>query len=156
MSDYLYSMSNPSIPGVIRIDQSNIDPREKLAMMGSEGRSQRIDWVVRVADGPASLAAVNRTLAIHADDSWPGHFRCDPMSARASAIQFTTVRELDAPAIVVPAALPSLVLGLGLSVHFLGQTQGHTGPSAALIAAALFWVVYTLPIGSGGRASAAQ
>lgn len=153
MGYFLYCMSNPSIPGVVRIDYANWDPREQLEKMGPSARSQRIDWVVRVADGPASLAAMQDALAAHVDTSWPGHFRCDPMRARAVAIDYTTVRSSDEYEGETRRVntLPCAVLALGLAVQFLGIINGHTGPSVALIAAALFWVVHTLPIGSGDQ-----
>lgn len=147
MPDFVYCLSNPTIPGIVRVDTANSDPREKMAMLGTRGQSLRIDWVVRVADADASLAAMTEALSQYADPSWPGHYRCDPMEARAVAIQFTTVREPEEFEQVEaqPNVLPSLVLGLGLAVQFLGFSHGDSGPSVALIAAALFWVVHNLP-----------
>lgn len=156
MADFLYCISNPSVPGVVRIDKSNTNPRQGETNASSRTAAQRIEWVVAVADGDASLIAFHRALAAHADPSWPGHYHCDPIRARAVAVQFTTEREIPTASEATGSALPSLVIGLGLSVQFLGMINGHmTAPSAALIASALFWVVYTLPIGSGGQAKMA-
>lgn len=157
MSDYLYCISTPTIPGVIRIASSMSDPRTlETARVArcSIGRGSRLDWVMPVADGAAAEAALKNALARYAEPSSPDHFRCDPMRARAASIQFRGHRnpesrgDMDgAPAVILPAA----VLSLGLAVHFLGIAHGQSGFSPALIAAALFWAVHMLPMGSGGQ-----
>ena len=157
MTDYLYCISNPSVPGIVRVDRSNTDPRRALLEFEASGVStQRLDWVIHVADGAAALAALRKDLSGDADPSWPGHYHCDPTRARIVATAYAAQRhETTVKKTSSISSLPSLVLGLGLAVQFLGMISGHTvGPSAALIASALFWVVYTLPIGSGGREKA--
>lgn len=154
MAEFIYCISNPSIPGTIRIDRAQRDPREMLPTMGSSKQPQRIDWIVRVSDGESTLREINETLAQYKDESWPGHFRCAAALARSVAIEFTASDAAEEKAAIQATALPSLVLGLGLAVQFLGITNGQVGMSAALIAAALFWVVYTLPAGTGGKAQA--
>jgi len=152
MTDFLYCISNPSVPGVVRVDRSNTDPRQALLQFDSVTSTQRIDWVIHVTDGPAALADFRAALSEHADPSWPGHYQCDPAQAREVAEQFALRQVTDAAQETV-TSLPSLVLGLGLAVQFLGMINGHTmGPSAALIASALFWVVHTLPGGSSETA----
>jgi len=150
MADYIYCISNPSIPDVIRLDQSGVDPRQSLAELGSRAGSQRINWVVKVRESHASLQAVRNALADYADSNRRDHFHCEPMRARAVAIKYTNARTPEESDAFENASLPSLVLGLGLCIQFLSMQNDciGAGASLALIVSALFWVVHTLPIGS--------
>lgn len=154
MAHFIFSISNPSIPGTIRVDHAETDPRELISMNSSTGQSQRIDWIVRVSDVQTSLVAIDEVLSHYRDPSWPGHYRCAPALARSVAIEFAASEGIEHSPEIKATALPSLVLGLGLAVQFLGLTNGQAGLSAALIAAALFWVVYSLPVGTRGREQA--
>lgn len=151
MSEYIYCVSNPSVPGVIRLDKSLGDPRRAIHEGGARALQRRIDWVLRVADSDASLAAITQKMPDQTASSQHGYFQSEPMVARATAIKFTTVRTPEAADELKNSALPSLVIGLGLAIQFLEIMHGNNGPSPALIASALFWVVHTLPIGSKDR-----
>ena len=154
MAQFIFCISNPSIPGTIRIDKSDADPRDLLLTSGSSQQPQRTDWIVRVADARAALNAIDEVLMRHKDASWSGHYQCSPGLARSVAMEFKASEDAEPISDVEPTALPSLVLGLGLAVQFLGITNGQVGMSAALIAAALYWVVYKMPSGSGGQQQA--
>jgi len=151
MAHFIFCISNPSIPGTIRIDHADTDPRELVSTRGTEEQPQRIDWIVQVSDVQASLKAIDEVLSHHRDPSWPGHYRCAPSLSRSVAIEFAASEGSEQATEMQATALPSLVLGLGLAVQFLGIANGQAGMSAALIAAALFWVVYTLPVGTRGK-----
>jgi len=151
MGEYIYCVSNPSVPGVIRLDKSRGDPRQTIHEGGARALQRRIDWVLRVADSEASLAAITQQLSTQDTDNQHGYFQSEPMHARAVAIKFTTLRSYEASDEPEKSKIPSLVIGLGLAVQFLEMTRGNSGPSPALIASALFWIVHTLPIGSRFR-----
>ena len=151
MSGYIYCMSNPDQPGLIKIDQSNTDPRAELSRMGAYGRSRRIDWMVQVDNTNTVHAKITKALSPFAEGDWPGQYRCKAVRARGIAIQFTQAEKRRLKLLDVRPALPAIVLALGLMVQFASIINGKIGPSPALIFAALFWVAYTLPFGSGGR-----
>ena len=151
MSGYIYCMSNPEDPGLIKIDQSSTDPRTELAKMGAYGRARRIDWMVQVENTNAVHAKITKALSSFAEGEWPGQYRCKAVRARGIAIQFTQAEKRRLKFSSVRPALPAIVLALGLMVQFVSIINGKIGPSPALIFAALFWVAYTLPFGSGGQ-----
>jgi len=151
MYGYIYCMSSTDNPGVIQIDRSATDPRAELARMDSKSRSRRIDWMVQVSNVDAVHAKISSALAPFAEGSWRGQYRCKAVRARGIAIQFTQAEKRRLKLTSVRPALPAIVLALGLAVQFLSIINGKIGPSPALIAAALFWVAYTLPFGTGGR-----
>ena len=151
MGEFVYCMSNPAMPGVIRLDKSQGDPRQRFHEGGARALQRRIDWVLRVADSDAALTAIKEALSKQVKSNGHGYFHAEPMVARATAIKFTTLRTPERQDEPVISELPSLVIGLGLAVQFLEMMNGSSGPSVALIASALFWVVYTLPVGSRAR-----
>lgn len=151
MSGYIYCMSNPDEPGLIKIDQSETDPRAELSSMGAYGRSRRIDWMVFVDNVNAVHAKIAKALSPFAEGKWPGQYRCEAVRARGIAIQYTTAEKRKLRLISARPALPAIVLALGLMIQFVSIINGKIGPSPALILAALFWVAYTLPFGTGGR-----
>ena len=151
MSGYIYCMSNPEDPGLIKIDQSETDPRAELSRMGAYGRSRRIDWMVFVDNVDAVHAKITKALTPFAEGNWPGQYRCKAVRARGIAIQFTQAEKRKLRLIASRPALPAIVLALGLMVQFVSIINGKIGPSPALVFAALFWVAYTLPFGSGGQ-----
>jgi len=151
MSGYIYCLSDPAQPGLIKIDQSDTDPRQELSSMGAYGRARRIDWMVQVENVDAVHAKIRNALSSFAEGRLPGQYRCKAVRARGIAIQFTQTEKRKLNLQFVRPALPAIVLALGLAVQFLSIINGQIGPSPALIAAALFWVVYTLPFGTGGR-----
>ena len=96
MSDYVYCLHSPSLPGLIRIESSTLDPysrepecRQRLRI-GLNDYS--IAWAVRVTDGLAAEAAIKRALADVAHDDEGAFFRCDPLTARAEAVRFSALR----------------------------------------------------------------
>lgn len=151
MSGYIYCMSNPDQPGLIKIDKSSTDPRTELSRMGAYGRARRIDWMVHVDNVNAVHAKITKALSSFAEGDWPGQYRCKAVRARGIAIQFTQAEKRQLNLFAGRPALPAIVLALGLAVQFLSIINGQIGPSPALIFAALFWVAYTLPFGSGGQ-----
>lgn len=153
MSGFIYCMSGQSDPTLIQLGQSRNDPRVELSVTDGQNGSRKINWMVRVDDPAAAFSKITNALSEFSEGTWQSQFRCNPARARGVAIRFAQAENrMRNIAAVARPALPAIVLALGLAVQFLGFTNGHTGPSAALIAAALFWVVYTLPIGTGGRA----
>ncbi len=154
MSGYIYCMSSADNPGLIQIDKSSTDPRAELSRMDTAGRSRRIDWMVHVSNVDAVHAKITKALAPFSEGRWRGQYRCKAVRARGIAIQFTQAEKSRLRLATVRPALPAIVLALGLAVQFLSIINGKIGPSPALIAAALFWVAYTLPFGTGGRSQA--
>jgi len=148
MAEYIYCISNPAVPDVIRLDKSGVDPRQALSELGSRAGSQKINWVLRVRDSDASLMAVTNALAAYAHPDRNNHFHCEPMRARSVAIQHTNDKMTERTEQVDASSLPSLVLGLGLGLQLLCIP----GATVALVASSLFWVVHTLPMGSRQQA----
>ena len=150
MADTLFCISCPALPGLVRVGGTDRDPLVAAARLAGRGgrRGHRVEWTLKVADAEAAEAALLDALSPYADSAFPDQFRCDPLRARAMAIRFATLREWapkaeEAAVSAGPDTLPSCVLALGLGVQFLHMSQGASGPSFALVAAALFVATYT-------------
>lgn len=98
MSDYLYCVSNPDRPDLIKImsgrDDPRIDSRNPYRTQRKVGHYD-LEWTLRVVNRTLSEAALNHALRRYRDRSFKGFYACDPMTARGEAVALTTIRPND-------------------------------------------------------------
>ncbi len=143
MSDYIYCLSKPSEPGLVRLSaRRSADAHHSgnsTRQMCRDG--EQVEWSLKVCDAGMTLAALHKSMRRYRKNRGKGIYRCSPMHAREVAVRYTTLRPshwgISSSEVNDNGLATLLIVAFGLSVFFSQAAELGTGQTLGITATVL-------------------
>ncbi len=143
MSDFIYCLSNPAEPGLIRLSarRSSHDHHSGNSLRPVCRTGEQVEWSLKVCDAGMTLSALHRSMRRYRKNRGRGVYRCSAMDAREVAVRYTTLRPshwgLSSNEVRDDVLATMLIIAFGLSVFFSQAAQLGTGKTLGITATVL-------------------